>query len=155
MEKNQHRPDSLASWFAVYAPPELRDSLVACCATRGKRRGRILASVPSNKGPAIVGCWRSLMSHLAVNRAGIFALIFADAAEREAYDATEKWLDENPAAADVVRLSGGAPLEFSLFHWHQRPEAIARFADVVDIDPDACGLAWYRSEGDKLENTRD
>lgn len=139
---------SLADWFAYpgNAPIELRDALVASCATRGKRRGRVLASVPSSKGPIVVGAWRSLISHLAPNRAGMFSLIFTDAAERESFDAVEKWLRENPAVADLIRLAGGAPLEFSMFHWHQKPEAILAFASKLDIDPDACGIGFYRSE---------
>lgn len=141
-------PGTLADWFSENAPAELRPHLAAACCTRGKRKGRVLASVPTSKGPEAVGAWRSVMSTLAPSRAGLFGLLWSDPKERETFDACEQWLAEHPEAADVIRLAGGAPLEFSLFHWNLDADRIRRFADAVSIDADACGASWY-GKGDE------
>jgi len=137
---------NLREWLVSNAPAELADDLAAACCSRGKRAGRVLASVPTSKGPRTVGAWRALMGSLAPTRAGLFAMIWADELEREAYDAAEVWLDSvvtrgvyryRPSL--VVEMAGGRPFEFHLQHYHTSDEAIRAAAAAVGIDPAAMG----------------
>lgn len=144
-KSNRVRPLTLRDWLVSNAPLELRDAVVAATASRGKRRGRILASVPSGKGDAAVGAWRALMVELAPNRCGGFALLWASDEERDTYRAVQQWLQDEGTALWVVKLAGGAPLEFSLLHMRLKPEGVAALADMVDIDPDALGYDWLVS----------
>lgn len=137
-------PDFLAAdfrtWIQDRAPADLAPLFAAACASRGKRSGRVLASVPSAKGPRVCGAWRALMANLAPNRCGAFALLWADDEEREAFEAADRWLDSDPTALAAVRLAGQGFCEFNLTHTRVSEVAIRDWANGAGIDPTACGV---------------
>lgn len=75
------------------APWWLSAAILDCLVVRGSRNGRLLRSVPTNKGATTVGVWRSLMSSVAWNRAGMWSVMTRrdDHPERTAFLAAEAW----------------------------------------------------------------
>jgi len=128
------------TWLADEAPADLAPLLVAACCGRGKRKGRVLASIPSQKGARVIGAWRALISDLAPMRAGMFAMLWADDDEREAFDACDAWLRSHPTARNVLRFAGQGFCEFNLAHSRVDERDLARFADHVGISPAAFGI---------------
>ncbi len=143
----------LRSWIACNAPLHIREQLVSACCSRGKRSGRVLASVPTSKGPQAVGAWRAMMAELAASRAGLFALMWATQDEKDSFYACEAWMRESCffhyndqllklKNSHIVQLAGGAPLEFNLLHMRADADMLRAAADHIEIDADAMGAAW-------------
>jgi len=139
LDRKVELPRTFAEWLASNAPEAVADLCVAACATRGKRKGRLLASVPTGKGSGVVGAWRALMSCASVQRAGMFALVFADDEERSAFQITDDWLRtlQAPGAQEpwghfVVRFGSG--IDGSWHRLRATREDLERLARVAGID---------------------
>ncbi len=145
-------PRTFADWLAANAPASVADACVAACATRGKRKGQLLASVPTRKGKraaedesAAIGAWRALMSCASVQRAGMFALMFADDDEASTFRLVDAWLRRlhlagapEPYGHFVVRFASGIDRG-----WHRSSVSDAdleRLARVARIDAAALGV---------------
>jgi len=133
------------TWIQDRAPSDLAPLFAAACASRGKRSGRVLASVPSAKGSDVVGAWRALMSNLAPNRCGAWAMLWADDVERETFDRASAWLDSDRTALLALRLAGQGVCEFNLAHMRFDERVAWDWADLAGIDSVACGFP--RPEG--------
>ena len=108
------------------ASEETLAAMRAALCSRGKRKGRILASVPSAKGPEAVGAWRSLMSSMAPARAGLFSLMFAPEAEKAAFDAVEAWQKAHPYNRVAIEVLAQGDGEFNLFFWHHNTDLLRK-----------------------------
>ena len=141
-------PNSLRAWLEKYAPESIRADVVAACCNRGRDSGRLLKSVPTKKGPSVVGAWRAMMSELCVQRSGSFALLWASEEERNSFNRVGDWLSAEHdvlgiSPGNVVRWAGGRPLEYSMLHWNADPAKLRALASIVDIDPEAFGLSFF------------
>ena len=104
------------------AQPTIRDInvselMLACLCTRGKRKGRVLKSIP-NKSDAVRGAWRALMSELAPTRAGLFALVFAGDEEIAGFKLVDEALQRDPRLRRAVQIFGQGYCEFNLWQYH-------------------------------------
>lgn len=92
--------------------------LLKTIAARGKNKGDLRATLP--KGDEARGAWRSVMSHCALNRAGLFGLMFASPEEVAAFDATEAAIKRVFGSAAAAHHCFGVlqPLRFNLVAHH-------------------------------------
>jgi hypothetical protein len=134
----------LQTWLGDNAPVEWALACKGACTTRGARAGRIRKSLPPASDRAARGAWRALMYELAPTRAAVEGILIASDAERAAFHAVDRWLRDDRPARIVVRLGGGAPLEFHTDHTHVTADVVARFSRMVGIDADALGWDWLR-----------
>jgi hypothetical protein len=139
---------TLLDWAAENAPDDIREIVLACFATRGRRRGYLLRSVPTRKGDAVVGAWRALWECVDIRRAAPFAAIFASDEERRAHAAVDAWIaspacevmGETVSVATLVAIAGDTG--FTRWRLDSRESARAAIADACGLDRESVGASW-------------
>lgn len=98
-------------------------------ATRGRTKGRIRSSLPNGKSNTDIdkGVWRSLMANCAPNRSGVWALMVAGEAERDAFNTTEALLRRICGSMynAQVLLAVTDPLRFSTLSYSYKTDNAA------------------------------
>lgn len=84
--------------------PAARDALMACFATKGKRKGRLLASPPKGCMGLPYIAWHAAMLACNPYKVSIGALIMANAEQRAVREEITAYFDARPAIARVCDL---------------------------------------------------
>ena len=126
------------TWLEDSVPVGYRDAARRACCSRGSRDGLLLKHAPKHETGAAV--WQSVISIAAPPRASLWGPMFYAGAQREAYDAIEEWLKNDPRARLIVMLGAGRPAEFNLFHARYDAKLVAEWAVTQGVDPSVLGV---------------
>ena len=84
--------------------PASRAALMACFATRGKRKGLLLASAPKGWTGLPYIAWHAAMMSCNPYKVSIGALLMANAEQRVVWREVNDYFDARPALAKVCDL---------------------------------------------------
>jgi hypothetical protein len=84
--------------------PASREALMACFATKGKRKGRLLASAPKGCMGLPYIAWHAAMMSCNPYKVSIGALMMANAEQRVVWREVNDYFDARPALAKVCDL---------------------------------------------------
>ena len=113
------------------------DLIRGCFATRGRRKGLLLASAPSaSNDPMRAAAWQGLMGNLAPARLGVATLMFMPSDAKTVFRRIDAWASDRAVRSALNSYAQGM-CEFNLYHLNNDPIPADRFARNVQAAIDA------------------
>jgi hypothetical protein len=101
-------------------PPDI-DLIESCFATRGRRKGRILASMTPRDQECRYATWQAIISTVCASRTHVFSLMCLDGEAKTIFHRINDWTYQ-PIVAKALNAYGHAPAEFNIDNLSEYPQ---------------------------------
>lgn len=104
-----------ADFINTYVPEQYRDDIRACLCTRGKRKGKLLKSKPTNCSSSVAAAYDALASTLNPALISVWSYMSGDTEYKTVRNSIEEWITNDK---QVIRWAIGylqSPNEFNVY----------------------------------------